>query len=171
MKVAQNFAWTKKNQKESYVRGFFHYKGIIHYEFIPESQTINKELYLEILKWLLSCNPMNTTGKMGNKHLVSFTQQCSSTSCCDCEKLLCKTQCYHSETPTLHSWPRTNRFLPVSTAENEIERTLFYEFRWGDRKYDKVTAIKLFMQWWIAIYTKASQIPNTHVHISHEPRF
>lgn len=31
---------------------FFDHKGLIHYEFIPEGQTVNKELYLEILRRL-----------------------------------------------------------------------------------------------------------------------
>ncbi|GBL89255.1 hypothetical protein AVEN_225799-1 [Araneus ventricosus] len=31
---------------------FFDYDSVTHYEFIPEGQTVNKELYLEILKRL-----------------------------------------------------------------------------------------------------------------------
>jgi histone-lysine N-methyltransferase SETMAR len=31
---------------------FFDYKGLIHYEFIPEGRTVNKELYVEILRRL-----------------------------------------------------------------------------------------------------------------------
>ncbi|GBN56425.1 hypothetical protein AVEN_260882-1 [Araneus ventricosus] len=31
---------------------FSDYKSVIHYEFIPEGQTVNKKLYLEILKRL-----------------------------------------------------------------------------------------------------------------------
>ncbi|GBO02352.1 hypothetical protein AVEN_108878-1 [Araneus ventricosus] len=31
---------------------FFDYDSVIHYEFIPEGQTVTKELYLEILKRL-----------------------------------------------------------------------------------------------------------------------
>ncbi|GBO12730.1 hypothetical protein AVEN_75816-1 [Araneus ventricosus] len=38
--------------RESDVGGFFYYDSVIHYEFIPEGQTVNKELYLEILKGL-----------------------------------------------------------------------------------------------------------------------
>ncbi|GBL87788.1 Histone-lysine N-methyltransferase SETMAR [Araneus ventricosus] len=35
---------------------FFDYDRVIHYEFIPGGQTINKELYLEILKRLRDTN-------------------------------------------------------------------------------------------------------------------
>ncbi|GBN17986.1 hypothetical protein AVEN_188979-1 [Araneus ventricosus] len=58
---------------------------------------------------------------MGNKQLASFTRQCSTTPRSDCEKVPCQTQCYHSGTHSLFSRPSTSRFLPVSTAENEIE--------------------------------------------------
>ncbi|GBN48741.1 hypothetical protein AVEN_154869-1 [Araneus ventricosus] len=40
-----------------------------------------------------------------------------------------QTQCYHSGTPSLFSRPSTSGFLPVSSAENEIEGTLFCGFR------------------------------------------
>ncbi|GBM43472.1 hypothetical protein AVEN_9433-1 [Araneus ventricosus] len=47
---------------------------------------------------------------MGNKRLVSFRRQCSTTSRSDCEKVPCQTQCYHSGTlsPDLAS---TNFYL------------------------------------------------------------
>jgi len=31
---------------------FFDYKGIVHYEFIAQGQTINQQCYLEVLTWL-----------------------------------------------------------------------------------------------------------------------
>jgi hypothetical protein len=31
---------------------FFSMNGIVHYEFIPQSQTVNQAFYVEILKWL-----------------------------------------------------------------------------------------------------------------------
>ncbi|GBO18447.1 hypothetical protein AVEN_118233-1 [Araneus ventricosus] len=48
---------------------------------------------------------------MGNKRLVSFTRQCSTTSLSDCEKVPCQIQCYHSGTPSLFSRPSTSGFL------------------------------------------------------------
>ncbi|GBM16163.1 hypothetical protein AVEN_126434-1 [Araneus ventricosus] len=42
----------RKEKFESDVGVFFDYDSVIHYEFIPEGQTVNKELYLEILKRL-----------------------------------------------------------------------------------------------------------------------
>ncbi|GBO15495.1 Putative uncharacterized protein FLJ37770 [Araneus ventricosus] len=43
------------------------------------------------------------------------------------QKEQCQTQCYDS--PSLFSRPSTSGFLPVSTAENEIEGTPFCGFR------------------------------------------
>ena len=54
------------------------------------SWTVNKELYLEMLK-SLRCNKVKTTWKMSNKQLVSFTQQCSTTSWSGYEKVPCQT--------------------------------------------------------------------------------
>ena len=48
---------TKKSTLESLkcegdVDSFFYWKGIVHYEFIPRGETVNKEFYLNILKRL-----------------------------------------------------------------------------------------------------------------------
>ena len=65
------------------------------------------------------------TWKMSSKWLVSFTRQCSTTSCSDCEKVPYQTQCYHSEILCIFYQSSTYGFLPVSTTENEVEGTLF----------------------------------------------
>ncbi|KAG7162477.1 putative Transposase-containing protein 31 [Homarus americanus] len=31
---------------------FFDWKGVVHHEFVPRGQTVNKEFYLEVLKCL-----------------------------------------------------------------------------------------------------------------------
>ncbi|GBN15303.1 hypothetical protein AVEN_6591-1 [Araneus ventricosus] len=67
--------------------------------------------------------------KNGQQTIGFFTRQCSTTSRSDCEKVPCQTQCYHSGTPSLFSRPSTSGFLPVSTAENEIEGKPFCGFR------------------------------------------
>ncbi|GBM08018.1 Histone-lysine N-methyltransferase SETMAR [Araneus ventricosus] len=57
MKKTAVYEWHKRfregqKQRESDVGVFFDYDYVIHYEFIPEGQTVNKDLYLEILKQL-----------------------------------------------------------------------------------------------------------------------
>ncbi|GBO37905.1 hypothetical protein AVEN_244438-1 [Araneus ventricosus] len=73
---------------------------------------------------------------MGNKRLISFKRQCSTTSRSNSEKVPCQTQCYHSGTPSLFSRPSTSGFLPISTAENEIEETSFVD---SDEVIEKAT--------------------------------
>lgn len=64
MKKTAVYEWHKQNKtrKQKFrldrSRGkvmlevFFDYRGLIHYEFIPEGRTVNKQLYTEILKRL-----------------------------------------------------------------------------------------------------------------------
>ncbi|GBN56533.1 hypothetical protein AVEN_206886-1 [Araneus ventricosus] len=49
--VGQKFRLDKSRGKVM-LEVFFDYDSVIHYEFIPEGQTVNKELYVEILKRL-----------------------------------------------------------------------------------------------------------------------
>ncbi|GBN31099.1 hypothetical protein AVEN_48528-1 [Araneus ventricosus] len=54
MKKTAVYEWHKGKvgTRQSDVGVFFDYDSVIHYEFIPEGQTVNKELYMEILKRL-----------------------------------------------------------------------------------------------------------------------
>jgi hypothetical protein len=38
-----------KSQMETMLIAFFNIKGTVHFEFIPQSQTVNKTYYVEIL--------------------------------------------------------------------------------------------------------------------------
>jgi hypothetical protein len=54
---AQNVAATKKSrQVRSHVKVmltvFFDSEGVVHYEFLPQGQTVNKEHYLEVMQRL-----------------------------------------------------------------------------------------------------------------------
>lgn len=44
--------WTDCEPSHSDASAFFHYKGIVHYEFIEHSTTVNQHCYFKILKWL-----------------------------------------------------------------------------------------------------------------------
>jgi len=39
-------------QNKGHVMGFFDSEGIVHHEYAPDGQTINKELYVEVLRRL-----------------------------------------------------------------------------------------------------------------------
>jgi len=41
-----------KSHMKTVLITFFNINGIVHFEFIPQSQTVNQAYYVEILKWL-----------------------------------------------------------------------------------------------------------------------
>lgn len=45
------YAWTKVRENLC-SKCLFYYKGLIHYKFTLEGQTVNKEIYIEILRRL-----------------------------------------------------------------------------------------------------------------------
>ena len=50
----------------------FDYESVIQYEFIPEDQTVNKELYLEIRKWLWDVTIDEKDLKNGKQEISFF---------------------------------------------------------------------------------------------------
>ena len=45
-------AWQSPSNIKTTLTAFFDWEGVIHYEYTPPGQTINKEYYLNILRWL-----------------------------------------------------------------------------------------------------------------------
>ncbi|GBN15575.1 hypothetical protein AVEN_250483-1 [Araneus ventricosus] len=108
---------------------FFDYDSVIHYEFIPEGQTFNKELYLEILRQLRDAMRRKRPEKWATDDWLLLHENAPPHRALIVKKVPCQTQCYDSGTPSLFSRPSTIRFLSVFTAENEIEGTPFCGFR------------------------------------------
>jgi hypothetical protein len=48
----------QKSKVKTLLIAFFDSNGIIHKEFVPAGQTVNSELYEQVLKWLLPCTPL-----------------------------------------------------------------------------------------------------------------
>jgi hypothetical protein len=42
----------KSQQRQDHVDGFFNQKGVVHHEYTPPDQTINKEYYIEVIHQL-----------------------------------------------------------------------------------------------------------------------
>jgi hypothetical protein len=51
--------------------GFFDAQGLVRYQFIPEGCTVNKEMYIEILRRLRNAEMKEPSRKKGMKQLVS----------------------------------------------------------------------------------------------------
>jgi hypothetical protein len=58
---------------------FFDAQGLVHYEFMPEGRTVNKEMYVEILS-PPRCSGKGTAGNIGKQQLVSPAPQRTCTS-------------------------------------------------------------------------------------------
>ena len=52
----------KSQQDQDHVMGFFDWEGAVHHEYVPPSQTVNKELYLNVLHWLRDVIQQNSYG-------------------------------------------------------------------------------------------------------------
>jgi hypothetical protein len=54
--VSEWHKWFKEGHKnmenEDNAHHFFDVKGTVHFEFIPQGQTLNQIYYMEVLKWL-----------------------------------------------------------------------------------------------------------------------
>jgi len=49
--MTKNFRWSKSRAKTMLLT-FFDIRGIVHYEFVPNGQTVNQVYYLEVLERL-----------------------------------------------------------------------------------------------------------------------
>ena len=49
-----------QSQVKTMLEGFFDHKGIVHYEFIAQGQTVNQQFYLEVLTRLRECSEEKT---------------------------------------------------------------------------------------------------------------
>ena len=44
--------WQSLSKIKTMLTVFFHWEGVVHHEYAPPGQTINKECYLNVLHWL-----------------------------------------------------------------------------------------------------------------------
>ncbi|UYV71612.1 hypothetical protein LAZ67_8003855 [Cordylochernes scorpioides] len=66
--------WSNKQEKARMIKSkikcllitFFDVKGLVHYEFVPEGQTINQHYYLDVLEAVRQKRPENDIGKIGS---------------------------------------------------------------------------------------------------------
>jgi len=71
---------------------FYDSEGIVHYEYAPDGQTINKEFYVEVLRRLREPVSPKTTGKMAGWRLDPAPQQCARTHFTSCAAVFGQTR-------------------------------------------------------------------------------
>ncbi|GBL93422.1 hypothetical protein AVEN_219528-1 [Araneus ventricosus] len=134
MRKTAVYEW-HKGKMGKWVRGkvmlevFFDYDSVIHSEFIPEGQTVNKELYLEILKRLRDAIRRKRPQKRTTHDWFLLHDNAPPHRVLIVKKYLAR----HSVT-TLDHPPYSPGLAPADfylfpRAENEIERTPFCGFR------------------------------------------
>ena len=62
---------------------FFDYRGVMHYEFLPTAQTVNKKYYLSVMRHLCEAIRKRGTGIMGQQLLDFAPRQCTVAHCPD----------------------------------------------------------------------------------------
>ena len=71
-------------QNKGHVTGIFDSEGIVHHEYAPEGQTINKEFYLEVLRRLRESVRRKRPEKMAGWRLDPAPRQCARTHFTSC---------------------------------------------------------------------------------------
>ena len=112
-------------QNKGHVNGFFDSEGIIHHEYAPEGQTINKEFYLEVLRRLHE--------SVRRKYCGMATGSCTTTMCPHTLHILCST-----------FWPNTAPLSCSSHHTHQISHRMTFSYSQGLRKFRKDTDLR---QW------------------------
>jgi len=70
----------------------FYSEVIVHHEYAPEGQTINKEFYVEVLRRLGEISSPKTTGQMAGWRLDPAARQCTRTHFTSCAEVFGQTR-------------------------------------------------------------------------------
>ena len=103
---------------------FFNSKGVVHKEFVPPGQTVNTAFYVEVLKRLkTSC----ARPPGDRQHLGSLPRQCAEPCIAASERVSGETNRGSAAPTSLQPRPGSTRFLFVSPAQIQLEKTPFWD--------------------------------------------
>ena len=102
---------------------FLDSEGIIHHEYAPDGQTINKEFYLEVLRSLHE--------SVRRKYCGMATGSCTTTMCQHTLHILCSS-----------FWPNTAPLSCSSHHTHQISHHVTFSYSQGLRKFRKDTDLR-----------------------------
>ena len=103
---------------------FFYSKDVVHKEFVPPGQTVNAAFYVEVLKRLKTSRARPPGDR---QHLGSSPRQSAEPCVAASERVSGETNRGNAGPASLQPRPGPARFLFVSPAQIQLERTLFCE--------------------------------------------
>ena len=99
---------------------FFNSQGVVHKEFVPQGQTVNKQYYREVLERLKkgsSC-PVRDCG-----HLDAASRQCSLSHCHLREGIFGQKRYFSGSAATILAWSESVRLLPFPKTQIPPQRS------------------------------------------------
>ena len=121
-----------RQHRETGVFFFFYSEGIVHHEYAPDGQTINKGFYLEVLRRLRESVRRKRPGKMAGWRLDPVPRQCAPRTL----HILCSS-----------FWPNTVPFSCSSRHTQQISHRVSFSYSQGLRKFWKDTDLRQRRTW------------------------
>ena len=95
--------WQSHCKIKTMLTVFFDWEGVVHHEYTPPGQTVNKEDYLSVLCWSRG-NMTKTAAVMGNRWLAASSWLCAAHASGLRQWMQCRVYLWNSKSPTAQMW-------------------------------------------------------------------
>jgi len=131
-------AWQVKSNVKTMLIAFFDIDGLVHHEYIPRGQMVNKEFLKNSPATLLQCCAQTLPWEMVLRQLDPAPRQCPCPQGCHHKWISGETQHSVAPAPSLLPWPCSLRLLLIPATEENNDRSLIW-LRWDSSQCDETT--------------------------------